>query len=524
MLSTHSEHWLQDIHNQPLWTCIAKHDNDSPYMFSSRNELDNHIRLLHRGPVGHEGSGKVEAVNARYGIECLRQMSTCPLCLFSLQASLTQGTESTTSRKTTTYMDNVGKKTEITSWEMGSHIADHLHHLMIVSLQIFSSMRTPAEGDDDTRSLSSGPSVGISGSDGDQARKRLEDLPEDLQGSIDWSDMGRPEDEHLQGQNTMYTEPRMRRPEDYTVGWVCMLPVEMTAAREMLDDEHPSLDHKLSNNDENLYLLGSIDGHDVAIACPPVGQIGSNSVAATATQMRATFKDIQFVLMVGVSGGVPSTEVDIRLGDVVVSMPHQTSGGVVQYDRGKMPSSGFVQTGMLRPPEILLEAVARVQTQMELGMSNFVEYASQLDRIPEFTRSNAGPDVLFEAAYDHVGGQTCEMCSIDRQVVRQPRASEEESLVHYGIIASGNYVMRDGLLRDKTSTEFGGVLCFEIEAAGLTNYFPCLLIRGICDYADSHKNERWQAYAAGRAAAYAKELLLAIPAHARIDNQTFELE
>jgi hypothetical protein len=50
-----------------------------------------------------------------------------------------------------------------------------------------------------------------------------------------------------------------------------------------------------------------------------------------------------------------------------------------------------------------------------------------------------------------------------------------------------------------------------MEAAGLMNTFPCLLIQGICDYADSHKNKRWQPYAAATAAAFAKELLSAIP-------------
>jgi nucleoside phosphorylase len=71
--------------------------------------------------------------------------------------------------------------------------------------------------------------------------------------------------------------------------------------------------------------------------------------------------------------------------------------------------------------------------------------------------------------------------------------------------------MRDGKARDKVSSELGGVLCFEMEAAGLMNRFPCLIIRGICDYADSHKNKRWQAFAAGTAAAYAKEVLSVIP-------------
>jgi nucleoside phosphorylase len=64
--------------------------------------------------------------------------------------------------------------------------------------------------------------------------------------------------------------------------------------------------------------------------------------------------------------------------------------------------------------------------------------------------------------------------------------------------------MRDAAKRDKVSSEPGGVLCFKMEAAGLMNSFPCLVIRGICDYADSHKNKRWQAYAVATAAAYAK--------------------
>ena len=45
------------------------------------------------------------------------------------------------------------------------------------------------------------------------------------------------------------------------------------------------------------------------------------------------------------------------------------------------------------------------------------------------------------------------------------------------------------------------------EAAGLMIDFPCLVIRGICDYADSYKNKDWQEYAAAVAAGYAKELL-----------------
>jgi hypothetical protein len=51
-----------------------------------------------------------------------------------------------------------------------------------------------------------------------------------------------------------------------------------------------------------------------------------------------------------------------------------------------------------------------------------------------------------------------------------------------------------------------------MEAAGMMDEFSCLVIRRIWDYADSHKNKRWQPYAAATAAAYMKELLDMVPA------------
>ena len=85
-------------------------------------------------------------------------------------------------------------------------------------------------------------------------------------------------------------------------------------------------------------------------------------------------------------------------------------------------------------------------------------------------------------------------------------------VVYYSTIASSNIVIRDSKMHNIISSEFGGVLCFKIEAAGLINSFPCLVIRGICDYSDSHKSKKWQLYAAATAAAYTKELVLLIPA------------
>jgi len=300
------------------------------------------------------------------------------------------------------------------------------------------------------------------------------------------------------------------RRDEYTIGWVCALPVELAAALEMLDEDPGP--PKRYENDENLYYLGSLAGHSVVIVSLPAGRIGNNPAAAVATQTKATFKGIRFGLMVGIGGGVPSAEEDVRLGDVVVSQPKNAFGGVVQYDSGKATPSGFARTGSLNsPPAILLAAVASIQANMFREKNLFTEHIDKLESLPKFQRHKAGLDVLFEATYDHEGGQTCGSCRADRQVVRLPRESGEEVAVHYGTIASGNQVMKHAAERDEVSKELGGVLCFEMEAAGLMNSFPCLVIRGICDYADSHKNKRWQVYAAGTAAAYAKAVLSVIP-------------
>jgi hypothetical protein len=104
--------------------------------------------------------------------------------------------------------------------------------------------------------------------------------------------------------------------------------------------------------------------------------------------------------------------------------------------------------------------------------------------------------------------------------VERTSCRSQEIVVHYGTIASSNQVMKDGITRDRLSSELGGVLCFEMEAAGLMNSFPCLVIQGICDYADSHKNKRCQPYAAAAAAACAKEVLSVIPLAEVINTRT----
>ncbi|KAJ8112110.1 hypothetical protein OPT61_g5438 [Boeremia exigua] len=308
--------------------------------------------------------------------------------------------------------------------------------------------------------------------------------------------------------------PRRLRREDYTVGWVCALPVELAAAQAMLDEEHETI-----LGDTYIYPCGRIGNHNIVLACLPKGQTGTNPAASVAAQMQKSFKSIRFGLMVGIGGGVPSKDADIRLGDVVVSTPYKKHGGVVQYDFGKTTPSGFEQTGFLNsPPPILLNATANLHAQHMRREGTLQKHISRLELSTGFGRDAAGPDVLFDAKYDHPRGETCDECDETHLVRRKSRA--QEVVVHYGTIASGNRVMRSATERDRVSAELGGgVLCFEMEAAGLMNNFPSLVIRGICDYADSHKNKRWQPYAAGTAAAYARELLLVIPAAGVIETR-----
>jgi len=310
--------------------------------------------------------------------------------------------------------------------------------------------------------------------------------------------------------------------QDYTVGWICALPTELTAAMAMLDEEHPPLPQH--SQDNNTYTLGRIVEHNVVIACLAAGQTGNNSAAMVASHMRYSFGAIRFGLMVGIGGGVPSEEHDIRLGDVVVSNPGKHDGGVIQYDFGRTVAEGrFVHSGSLNaPPTVLLTAVSTLKARHNLSGHGLVHYLSAVDtpRLrSKYTYQGTENDILFKADYDHVGDDTsCDQCD-KSMLVSRPKRDETLPDIHYGTIASGNQVMRHGKTRERWRRE-SHVLCFEMEAAGLMNNFPCLVIRGICDYADSHKNKRWQEYAAATAAAYAKELLSVIGGDQVVRTQT----
>ncbi|KAF3931056.1 hypothetical protein ABW20_dc0105124 [Dactylellina cionopaga] len=229
-------------------------------------------------------------------------------------------------------------------------------------------------------------------------------------------------------------------------------------------------------------------------------------------QIKLSFPSIKIYLMVGIGGGIPSTTHDVRLGDIVVSKPENNLGGVVQYDLGKtVTGGGFERTGALnKPPLALLTAIGSLKATHELEGSKIPGYlVAAFSRSPnlngEYSYQGRENDVLYKAKYNHAGGLSCESCHYTEMVYRRSR-KDADPAIHYGIIASGNQVIKDGVTRDRLGSDVGAI-CFEMEAAGLMDHFPCLVIRGICDYSDSHKNKRWQPYAALTAAAYAKELL-----------------
>ncbi|PQE05542.1 ankyrin repeat-containing protein [Rutstroemia sp. NJR-2017a BBW] len=256
--------------------------------------------------------------------------------------------------------------------------------------------------------------------------------------------------------------------------------------------------------------------------------------------MLRSFRAIRFGLMVGIGGGAPyygdegaeeaedsedeeedhDSIRDIRLGDVVVSLQTKSTEAVVQYDFGKSIQGGefFLTRKLNKPPSIVLSAVSALRSKaIRQGLYTLKilkEMTAANPRLAKkFVYQGIEKDRLFKNDIIHLTDKkSCKACCgpNDINLVRRTKREDDTPQLHYGTIGSADQVMKDAKLRDKWAKD-KGIFCFEMEAAGLMDSFPCLVIRGICDYADSHKNKVWQPYAAATAAAYAKELLHVIP-------------
>jgi len=316
----------------------------------------------------------------------------------------------------------------------------------------------------------------------------------------------------------------MSNSRNYTVGWICAISAEYIAAQAFLDEKHERPEY-MSPNDNNDYTLGKVGKHNVVIAVLPDGEYGISSAASVARDMLHSFPNIKIGLMVGIGGGAPSRKHDIRLGDIIVSAPRDGRGGVFQYDFGKtIQDQSFRPTGFLnQPPMVLRSAVNGLKAQyeseghqLEEAINGILEKKPRLQQ--KYKRPDPRSDRLYQTGFTHPlndESSCAAVCGDDPlNLIMRPERTETEDnpAIHYGLIASANQLMKDSLVRDTLAAE-KGVLCFEMEAAGLVNHFPCLIIRGICDYSDSHMNKEWQGYAAMAAAAYTKDLLCRIPSN-----------
>ncbi|KAK2736498.1 nb-arc and tpr domain protein [Colletotrichum kahawae] len=344
---------------------------------------------------------------------------------------------------------------------------------------------------------------------------------------------------------TTYARPQHR--DDFEIAVVCALPLESDAVALIFDEFWGGGGGQglgRAPGDQNTYTNGRIDDHNVVLVHLP--NMGKVSTAAAAAGLRSSYTRLKLAVLTGICGGVPCPEGgnEIFLGDVIISQ------AVVQYDLGRQYPDRFIRKNTTsdnlgRPNQDIRSLLASVQGTFGLGRLQ-QQMLQTLGKIQQntsghqtsYTRPPAAEDIAFEPAYlhRHHGQSTCgcddnaacdkamnSSCSdlrcADNSVLRraQPDFSQsQDPRIFVGQVASGDTVMKSGERRDSIARDHK-VIAFEMEGAGVWDQVPCLVVKGVCDYADSHKNKVWQPYAAAVAAATTKALLGLYP---RTDNPT----
>lgn len=309
---------------------------------------------------------------------------------------------------------------------------------------------------------------------------------------------------------------------DYHVAWICpVADVELLPARLMLDEEHNTPPYN-THYDENTYICGAINGHAVVIATCPHGETGNVNAGRLTGPMFKTFPNIRMAVLVGIGGGIPRPVVledaleNLHLGDVVVGWPGDGKPACVYHDRGRSKADGQFElvSTMQSPDWRLTNALSILVSDHEMGKTTFDDQLARLQYHKKRRRfAHPGPehDRLFRATYRHIGDYSsiCIACN-QSELVHRPQRTEEDMqtlVFHLGRIATGNTAIQDGELRDEIRARCDGALCVEMGAAGVDANRRCLVVRGISDYADSHKSDIWRSYAAGNAAAFTRALL-----------------
>ncbi|KAK6355999.1 hypothetical protein TWF718_000372 [Orbilia javanica] len=330
--------------------------------------------------------------------------------------------------------------------------------------------------------------------------------------------------------------PRPMDQSDFKVAIICALPLEASVVSELFDEHYDEDAYIRARGDSNAYSIGAIGCHNVVLVHMP--GMGKVAAAGAAVSLKATFQEIQLAIVVGICGGAPfephSGEA-VLLGDVVIS------DGLVQYDLGRQyPDHKFLRKNtphdnIPRPSLKIRTALAKLKTNqgqswLQTKTSEYMQVAQQKlgERV---VYPGMMEDKLFKSTYRHRHyGQECMVCFDDdgsgdicheaanmsckqlrcdeRELVLRNRSSQSSNpTIYFGLFASGDTVMKSGEDRDSISIRDGAV-AFEMEGAGVWEHFPnSLVIKGVCDYADSHKNKRWQGYAAATAAAVTKAFL-----------------
>jgi nucleoside phosphorylase len=301
--------------------------------------------------------------------------------------------------------------------------------------------------------------------------------------------------------------------EHYTVAWIAPLEIEAQAALYMLDHKHQG-SFTTNRGDDYLYTAGDINGHNVIIATfPGDNDYGVGSAAALASQVKKSFPNLWFGLLVGVAAGLPNLSRkpprDIRLGDVLVGSGDGGSAGLISYDLGKETSDGFEPLhhgAQAKTITVVRSAIGSIKFHAPMDGSVFLQYYESIKDKKHSNGTFADPGQESDQLYQTVDEENG---SVIKLVKRQLRPLLERTKVWYGPIGSGDKLMKNAQKRDELRDKFN-LIGLEMEAAGTINTIPVGVIRGVCDYGDAQKNKEWQPYAAAMAAAYAKALLYKI--------------
>lgn len=245
--------------------------------------------------------------------------------------------------------------------------------------------------------------------------------------------------------------------------------------------------------------------------------MGSVNAAVATANCQASFPDIKLALVVGICGVVPfsPTGEEIVLGDAIIS------DGVIQNDLGRQLPDSFERRDLsldsLSRPNVEIRGVLaklkgiRHRKQLISNMNNYMDVL-RAEPLLQAKYPGTDKDTLCEAAPRHAENQqSCKQLGCNGRLVPRSRLEtgreDPRPSVHFGLIASGNFVIRSSEKRDAIAKEAPGVIAFDMESAGVWDVIPSVVIKSACDYADGHNNRVWQPYAAATAAACAKAFL-----------------